>query len=160
MPPFTGPMRVFAGKTRNASSRRRILPERERNMNNNDEPQRAHKGRVFAGLLIIAAGAVLLADRIGISGIHLSGRYWPLLLMALGIMRLVDPPMRRNGRRSRWTGAWFIYLGLWGFVSEFHVLGLDYSTSWPLLIVGAGIGMIWRALEDPENRQCRQTRES
>jgi hypothetical protein len=129
-------------------------------MNNNDEPQRAHKGRVFAGLLIIAAGAVLLADRIGISGIHLSGRYWPLLLMVLGIMRLVDPPIRRNGRRSRWTGAWFIYLSLWGFVSEFHVLGLDYSTSWPLLIVGAGIGMIWRALEDPENRQCRQTRES
>jgi hypothetical protein len=133
----------------------------ERNMDNNDEPQDAHKGRVFAGLLIIAAGVVLLADRIGISGIHLSGKYWPLLLMAFGFMRLFDPPLRRNGRRrSRWTGAWFIYLGLWGFASEFHVLGLDYNTSWPLLIVGAGIGIIWRAFEDPENHQCRQTRES
>jgi hypothetical protein len=40
------------------------------------------------------------------------------------------------------------------------VLGLDYNTSWPLLIVGAGIGIIWRAFEDPRNRQCRQTRES
>ena len=130
-------------------------------MDDNDEPLGAHKGRVFAGLLIIAAGVVLLADRIGISGIHLSGRYWPLLLMAFGFMRLFDPPLRRNGRRrSRWTGAWFIYLGLWGFASEFHVLGLDYNTSWPLLIVGAGIGIIWRAFEDPENRQCRQTRES
>ena len=46
-------------------------------MDDNDEPLGAHKGRVFAGLLIIAAGVVLLADRIGISGIHLSGRYWP-----------------------------------------------------------------------------------
>jgi Domain of unknown function (DUF5668) len=130
-------------------------------MDINDEPQGAHKGRVVAGLIIIAAGVALLADRIGISGIHLSGRYWPLLLMAFGFMRLIDPLMRPNGRRrSRWTGVWFIYLGLWGFVSEFHVLGLAYTTSWPLLIVGAGIGMIWRALEDPGNRQCRQTRAS
>ena len=130
-------------------------------MDINDEPQGAHKGRVVAGLIIIAAGVAMLVDRIGILGIHLSGRYWPLLLMAFGFMRLLDPPARRNGRRrSRWTGAWFVYLGLWGFVSEFHVLGLDYNTSWPLLIVGAGIGIIWRAFEDPQNRQCRQTRES
>jgi hypothetical protein len=130
-------------------------------MENNEEPQEAHRGRVFAGLIIIAAGVMLLADRIGISGIHLSGRYWPLLLMAFGFVRLFDPPTRRNGRRrSRWTGVWFIYLGLWGLVSEFHVLGLDYNSSWPLLIVGAGIGMVWRALEDTGNRQCRQTRES
>ena len=127
----------------------------------NHEPQGAHRGRVLAGLLIMAAGMALLADRVGISGIHLSGRYWPLLLMAFGFMRLLDSPVRRNGRRrSRWTGVWFVYLGLWGFVSEFHVLGLDYNTSWPLLIVGAGIGIIWRAFEDPQNRLCRRTRES
>jgi hypothetical protein len=130
-------------------------------MDNNDEPQEAHKGRVIAGLIIIAAGVMLLADRIGISGIHLSGRYWPLLLMAFGFVRLFDSPIRRNGRRrSRWTGVWFIYLGLWGLVSEFHVLGLDYNSSWPLLIVGAGFGMVWRAFEDTGSRQCRQTRES
>jgi hypothetical protein len=130
-------------------------------MDNNDEPQEAHKGRVIAGLIIIAAGVMLLADRIGISGIHLSGRYWPLLLVAFGFVRLFDSPTRRNGRRrSRWTGVWFIYLGLWGLVSEFHLLGLDYNSSWPLLIVGAGIGIVWRAVEDTGNRQCRQTRES
>ena len=127
-------------------------------MDNNDE---THKGRVFAGLIIIAVGVMLLADRIGISGIHLSGRYWPLLLVAFGFVRLFDPPTRRNGaRRSRWTGVWFIYLGFWGLVSEFHILGLDYNTSWPLLIVGAGLGIVWRAFEDSGNRQCQQTRES
>jgi hypothetical protein len=127
-------------------------------MDNNIE---VHKGRVFAGLIIIAAGVMLLADRIGISGIHLSGRYWPLLLVAFGFVRLFDPSSRRNGaRRSRWTGVWFIYLGFWGLVSEFHVLGLDYNTSWPLLLVGAGLGIVWRAFEDSENRQCRQPRAS
>lgn len=124
-------------------------------MENNLERQDAHTGRVFAGLVIIAAGLVMLSDRIGISGIHLSGRYWPFLLVAFGLVRWLDPPRHRNGRRrSRWSGAWLVYIGLWGFVNEFHMLGFDYDTSWPLLIVGAGIGMIWRAF-DPGNQPCQ-----
>ena len=67
--------------------------------------------------LVIAAGLVMLSDRIGISGIHLSGRYWPFLLVAFGLVRWLDPPRHRNGRRrSRWSGAWLVYIGLWGFV--------------------------------------------
>jgi len=129
-------------------------------MDNNLEPQDTHRGRVFAGLLIIAAGLVMLFDRIGISGFHLSGRYWPFLLVAFGLVRWLEPTLRSNGRRrSRWSGAWFIYLGFWGFVNEFHVLGLDYDTSWPLLVVGAGIGIIWRAVEGPGNH-CQRARES
>lgn len=125
-------------------------------MDNNLEPQDARRGRVFAGLIIIAAGLVMLSDRIGISGIHLSGRYWPFLLVAFGLVRWLDRPMRENGRRrSRRPGAWLVYLGLWGFVNEFHVLGLDYDTSWPLLIVGAGIWMTWRAF-DPGSRSCQR----
>lgn len=124
-------------------------------MDNNLE-QDARRGRVFAGLIIIAVGLVMLSDRIRISGIHLSGRYWPFLLVAFGLVRWLDRPIRENGRRrSRRAGAWFVYLGLWGFVNEFHVLGLDYDRSWPLLIVGAGIWMTWRAF-DPGSRPCQR----
>ncbi len=69
-------------------------------------------------------------------------------MLAFGVSRLLAPPAPRSGQQtSRWTGVWFVYLGLWFFVNEYRVWGFWYDTSWPLLIVGAGIGMIWRAIE-------------
>jgi hypothetical protein len=76
-------------------------------------------------------------------------------MIAFGVSRLLAPRTRNGKRPSRWTGIWFIYLGLWFFVNEFRVLGLWYNTSWPLLIVGTGIGMIWRAIEGAD-REVRQ----
>lgn len=106
-------------------------------------------GRIIVGVVIIALGTALLIDRTGLADIHLDiGRYWPLILIAMGLARFVDPP-RRAGRRSRRSGGWLLWVGLWGLVSEFHVLGLDYATSWPLLVIGVGIGMVWRAFGEP-----------
>ncbi len=130
-------------------------------MDNNEEQRGPNGGRVLVGLMIIVAGLAMLGDRMGISGVHLSGRYWPMFLIAFGVARMLAPAMTRDGRRrSQWPGIWFIFLGLWFFVNEFHAFGLDYGTSWPLLVVGAGIGMIWRAVEDPGRRGCGRIEES
>jgi hypothetical protein len=39
-------------------------------------------------------------------------------------------------------------VGVWGLISEARLFGFDYSTSWPLLIIAAGMIMVWRAFED------------
>ncbi len=130
-------------------------------MDNNEEHRGPNRGRVLVGLILVVAGLALLSDRMGITGIHLSGRYWPTFLIAFGVARILSPAVHRDGRRrSRWSGIWFVYLGLWFFVNEFHAFGLDYGTSWPLLIVGVGIGMIWRAIEHPGRRGCERIGES
>jgi hypothetical protein len=120
-------------------------------MSDQEESTRRDSGPIIVGLLLTFIGLAMLADRTGISGIHLTGKLWPFVMIAFGLARLLAPPAAKNGQRpSRWTGIWFIYLGLWFFVNEFHVLGLWYHTSWPLLLVGTGIGMIWRAIEGSE----------
>jgi hypothetical protein len=125
---------------------------------NDGEQTRGLNGRVLVGMLIIAAGLVMMSDQIGWSGLHLSGRYWPLFLIGFGLVRWLAPA--DCGRpRARRGGAWFMYLGLWFFVNEFHLFGLDYHNSWPLLIIGAGIGMVWRAFEGSAGR-CTRARES
>jgi len=122
-------------------------------MSNQEESPRTNSGAILVGLILTFVGLAMLVDRTGISGIHLSSKLWPLVLIAFGCARLLAPPEPRNGQpRSRWTGIWFVYLGLWFFINEFRVLGFWYTTSWPLLIVGAGIGMIWRALEGSDRR--------
>lgn len=130
-------------------------------MDNIEQHGGRSNGRVLVGLLIVGAGLIMLADRIGVSGIHLSGQYWPLFLIGFGLLRVLNPPVDRHGRiHSRRGGAWFIYLGLWFFVNEFHFVGFDYHTSWPLLIVGAGIGIVWRAFENPAGGRCHGVREN
>jgi hypothetical protein len=106
-------------------------------------------GRVVVGLVIIAIGTALFIDRTGLMDIRVDlGHYWPFILIVMGLARFADPP-RRAGRRQRRSGGWLLWVGLWGLVSEFHVLGLDYGSSWPLLVIGAGIGMVCRAVSDP-----------
>lgn len=117
-------------------------------MSNPDDSSRTQSRAILVGLIFIFAGLVLLADRIGLAGIHWSGRYWPLLLIVYGSVRFLtaaDDPVRR--RHSRWTAAWLIYLGLWFLVNEFHIFGLWYDTSWPLLIVWAGVRIVSSAIE-------------
>jgi hypothetical protein len=103
-----------------------------------------HYGRIIGGIAVILVGLSMLADRAGFDGVHLSGRDWPLILVAIGLLRLADVSGQPAGRR-RWRGAWLVYVGCWGLLNEFHVFGLDYGTSWPLLVVGAGVAIVWRA---------------
>jgi hypothetical protein len=112
------------------------------------EPRRQDR-RILAGVVIILAGLSLLADRTGYHFQLLPGRLWPLILIAFGVVRLTDRGRPDGSRRSARSGAWFIFLGIWGLVSEFHLFGLDYNTSWPLLVVAAGVLIVWRAFEHP-----------
>lgn len=130
-------------------------------MSKPDDSTRTRNATVLIGLVFIFAGLALWTDRIGLSGIHVSGRNWPLLLVAYGSVRLLTPvehPARR--RQARWTAAWLIYLGLWFFVNEFRMFGLWYDTSWPLLIVWAGVRMMWCAIESAYRAPAERIEES
>lgn len=110
-------------------------------------------GRVFAGLLVIGVGVMLLLDGMDFPYvIRLDARHWPFALMLLGTVRVLYPPPERG----RGAGAWLLCIGVWGYVSEFHVMGLDYATSWPILVIAAGLVQIARAVEGP--RACRAIR--
>jgi len=118
-------------------------------MSNPDDSTRTRSATVLIGLVFIFVGLALWADRIGLSRIHISGRYWPALLIIYGAVRWLTPVENAARRRhARWTAAWFIYLGIWFFINEFHVFGLWYGTSWPLLVVWAGVRMMWCAIEN------------
>ena len=98
------------------------------------------------GVLIMAAGLLLLIQRHNLADVYLSSRLWPLFPLGLGLLRVIDPPQDSRGRvRSRRSGAWLVFLGCWGLVNEFHMYGFRYENSWPLMVIFAGLSMVWRS---------------
>jgi len=113
-------------------------------------------GQVLIGLALMLLGVAFLFDQMDWWNVHLSRHFWPFFLLFFGVARMLAGPRRtRRGRVVR-SGMWMIYIGMWGLISEYRVFGLDYDTSWPLLIVAAGLNMVWRSFETTRLRGTQE----
>lgn len=53
-------------------------------------------------------------------------------------------PIEGRRRRDATGGIWLIGVGVWMFISQNHVWGLSFDTSWPLFIVLMGLIVVIR----------------
>lgn len=120
-----------------------------------EAPAAAARKRLLVGAALMLVGVVLMTSLHGWGGawwlrlLRALGRgWWPLVPLTLGLLRIAFPGSDRGRPRSRSGGAWLLLIGVWGLISEFRLFALGFSTSWPLLIVAAGLVIVWRALED------------
>jgi len=112
--------------------------------------------RVLLGLTIALIGLAMLVQRNAHWRLHLDIRWWPFLAMCLGLARMIVPGERKGRPRSRRGGFWLAGVGIWGWISEAQFFGFDYSTSWPLLVIVAGINIVWKSLEGPPGRRLQE----
>jgi hypothetical protein len=106
------------------------------------------RAQVIFGLVVMLLGAVMLADRFDWSGVHLNVPVWPFFLIFLGLARLSDRRVDRHGRiRVNRVGGWLMFVGVWGLFNEYRLFDIHYNHSWPLLVIGAGILVVWQALD-------------
>src|SRR5206468_6342739 len=110
---------------------------------------------------LIVGGAMLLQTA---GWIHVpAGRLIaPLMLMLFGALSLVEKgsadvidadggtaeaSRRRPHHHRRVSGGlWMIGIGVWMLVSQEHFFGLDFHTSWPLLLVLSGLLLLIRGV--------------
>ena len=110
--------------------------------------------QVFWGLFLIAAGAFLLLSRMGIADFSWTLRnFWPLFVVIIGVSKLVH-------RRSVWSGLWMIAIGAWLQAVTLHYRGFTYESSWPLLLVVLGAGIILRTIFGSARRRDAEEREN
>jgi hypothetical protein len=79
----------------------------------------------------------------------LSGR-WPIIIIAMGVNQVVRAIRRGDGK-----AGWGLSSMITGVVLMLHTQAiLPLTRSWPLFIVGQGIGLLlngrWRARRAPE----------
>ena len=73
-----------------------------------------------------------------------------MVLIWMGATILLDGgccPSEKGRHRSRGTGGFFLIgVGVWMLVSQTHLFGLSYGTSWPLLVIMTGLMMAIRGI--------------
>jgi hypothetical protein len=128
-------------------------------METDDRPRRPFRpGAVIGGGVLLALGAGLLVDRTGV--LHLHNLTAPLVLIVLGALttfehsRIVySVPVKDDegklkfqtrARRTPGSGLWLIWIGVWMLISQNHLWGFTFQTSWPLFLVLMGIMMVLR----------------
>lgn len=95
------------------------------------------------GVLLIVVGVVFLLDRLHGSELVRRWRdYWPALIVLAGLGHFVPP----TDARCIAAGAWWIVVGAWCYVSVWHLWGLSFHNSWPILLIAAGLALVLRPL--------------
>ncbi len=103
-----------------------------------------------ASIIIIAFGLVLLLDNLGI--IH--GRdiwdYLPCVLIALGILRVVEAKGRPGGSI---VGGVMAGAGTLWLLDNLGIIRFNAGLIWPLILISGGVTMLARVLDrrDPVN---------
>ena len=106
-----------------------------------EHDKRHYYGHLGVGLFLLFAGIALMLDKFDIFNAGPVWHYWPIIIIAVGLGRLLDAQFAWEYRKA----CWVLFIGAWLFISELHIFGLDYHDSWPILLIGVGIGMLWKS---------------
>ena len=99
-----------------------------------------------SGIALIAIGGLFLIDTLELAHFGpLIRDYWPMIVIAAGVAKFFE------GRPA--SAIWMIVIGLWLQVSHLGLFGLDWSSSWPILLILVGGGMVLQAIGDAVMRR-------
>jgi len=108
---------------------------------NETASSRTAQQRTTLGLVLIAIGLVFALASAGVLRTEGLGRWWPLLLIGIGIVKVRQP--RPDGQRA--AGVAFLLLG--GLFQLTAILTI--ASTWALLMMGFGVFLLWRAIDAP-----------
>lgn len=100
------------------------------------------------GAVLVTIGVVITLGNFGY-GVGSLWRYSPLILVAMGIAKIIQPD-KDEDRISGLTTALF---GVWLLCNFMGIFGLSFSSSWPLMLIIIGLGIVLRSLIRRPGRQ-------
>jgi hypothetical protein len=100
---------------------------------------------IVPALIVIGIGVLFLLNNLNIFFMHDIWRFWPAILIAAGLAKMVDSPYS-NGKA---TGGILVGVGALFLANTLGFLSLRWVDVWPLLLIGAGLLMLWSRLAPP-----------
>ena len=98
---------------------------------------------LFFGVIVVAVGCLLLLDNLGILRFHDIWQYWPVLLVAYGVSRIVDS---HTPSGYVWGGV-IVLIGAFLLLDKLDIIVFNFAVVWPLILIAFGLTVLVRALE-------------
>jgi len=102
-------------------------------------------GQLLTGVLIVAIGLVFLLDNLNVIGSRQLLRYWPALLIFVGVRKLFET--RDSG--SAIVGVALASAGGLLLLDNLNVIRFSFWQLWPLLLMVFGVHVLMRGLSGP-----------
>lgn len=102
--------------------------------------------RLVFGLALMIFGTLFFLDEMRIVDFDDILRWWPLIPLVVGLTMIARP----SGVGSRVFGVLLAIFGVWQLAYDFDLIDIEFWDAWPLLLIGAGAWVVWRALTGDE----------
>jgi predicted membrane protein len=131
----------FDGKKFGADLREQIHQNIDQGLGARNSRARRHSGMI-PGIILVVVGTLFLLDHLGFIQAEHYWIYWPLTLVAIGLARVFRPG-------ERVTGMGFIVVGAVLQLHELKLTNLSWNAVWPMLLIFAGLQIIWSRFGRP-----------
>ena len=108
-------------------------------------------GQFGVGIFLCFVGVALLLSKFDVWSVGPVWHYWPLIFIVIGIGKLLDAQFGWEYRKA----VWMLFMGCWFLISELHLFGFYYGNSWPILLIGIGIMILWKSMY-PSHREIKE----
>ena len=108
----------------------------------NEAPNRSIPSQVILGVSVIALGVLFLLDNLGYINFRLSLRYWPVLVVIWGAVKLVEA----NSPHERFTFGAITAIGLALTLNRLGVVDFNMRTMWPVILILVGGAVVYKAV--------------
>src|SRR5215831_10788172 len=109
---------------------------------------------LFSGLVFVTIGIVFLLGNMGMLDVDRVLRFWPVLLIALGVFRIIE----YGDDYGQSSGIFWIVVGGLFLLGSLGILRIALRELWPVVLIGIGALMLWRSAlgrrpprESPQN---------
>jgi predicted membrane protein len=97
---------------------------------------------VLSGAALITVGVLLLLSQLGL--IHDWFNFWAAVFVFVGLLNVIQSD------KSRPWGYLLIGIGVLFELDQLGFVHIRFATFWPVLVIAAGVMMVWRAFQPPE----------